>query len=890
MLYKYRLYMETLPPQFEPSQIEKKCYSLWEEKGIFEARIDKDKKPYCIVIPPPNITGALHLGHALDETLQDILIRFKRMQGFQALWIPGCDHAGIAAQNVVERELAKEGLRKEDLGREKFIQKMWEWKEEYERLIIQQLKELGASCDWSRFAFTMDEKRARAVRKAFVELFREGLIYRDNYMVNWCPRCETALSDVEVEHEEISSHLYHINYPLRGGGEITVVTTRPETMLGDTAVAVHPEDKRYHRLEGKEAILPLVGRVLPIIQDERVDPNFGTGVVKITPAHDPVDFEIGKKHGLPFLVIMDKKGIMNENAGKYQGLERFKAREVILRDLRKEGYLLKVEDYTHAVGHCYRCGTIIEPYISPQWFIRIKELVKPAIKMVKKDRIKFVPSRWKKVYLDWMEKVQDWCISRQIWWGHRIPVWYCKDCGHMNVDEKTPSTCEKCKSKNLEQETDVLDTWFSSGLWPLSTLGWPESTPDFKYFYPTSTLVTGYEIIFFWVARMIMLGLKFGKDIPFQYVYVHPIVRDSQGRKMSKSLGNVVEPSKLIKRFGCDALRMALAQLNTGAGQDIFFSLDRFEGMRNFANKIWNASRFVLMHLSEDFSFSENLTDLPLNRDDRYILSRLDGVIETSTNLLENFQFSDCGMLLYNFFWHEYCDWYVELSKIRLKGKEGDKKVAQMVNFKVLETSLRLLHPFMPFITEEIWQKLRGFLPHSPPSIAIASWPEPMGLRDPTVEEEERWKFEVISGCRSLRSEWRIPPNHRPTFYIKPLKERESEVLEEERESILHLTRAGKVIIGPKGEISTPCTRYITDTGTIIFLSLESVDLRVEEERLMKELLNLEARRERVERKLKNHDFLSKAPAEVVERYQKEMEELDEKRERILENLKIIKG
>jgi len=588
--------MQELSTHYNSKEVENKWYKFWEEKKLFEVSTPSPKKPYCIVIPPPNITGSLHMGHALDGTLQDILIRFKRMQGFDALWIPGCDHAGIATENVIERELAKENINKRELGRDELVSKIWEWKEEQEKRIILQLKKLGCSCDWSRFAFTMDGERSKAVKEAFFRLFEDGLIYRGNYIVNWCPRCQTALSNVEVEYQDVEGKLYYINYPMKDGkGQITVATTRPETMLGDMAVAVNAKDKRYKRFIGKTLLLPLAKREIPIISDERVEISFGTGAVKVTPAHDPLDFDIGQAHSLSNLVILDKEGKMQHVPAKYQGLERFKCRETVVNDLRKEGYLVKIIPHVHSVGHCYRCGSMIEPYLSTQWFVDVQKLKGEAVKAVKNGKIKFVPSRWTKVYLNWMGNVKDWCISRQIWWGHPIPVYYCKECGEIILNKNgAVQFCKKCGSKKLTKETDVLDTWFSSSLWPMSILGWPEDTSELKNFYPTSTLVTGYEIIYFWVARMIMMGLKLKNDVPFRTVYIHPIIRDKKGRKMSKSEGNVVDPLDLIEKFGVDALRMALSQLNTGAGQNITFSLDRFEGMRNFSIKIWNASRYAI--------------------------------------------------------------------------------------------------------------------------------------------------------------------------------------------------------------------------------------------------------------------------------------------------------
>ena len=880
--------MNKFSPHYNSKEVESKWIEKWERGGLFNINPQKGKVPYCIVIPPPNITGSLHMGHALDETLQDILIRFKRMQGYCALWVPGCDHAGIATQNVVEREIAKEGLKKEDLGRDKFIKRIWEWKEVNEERIKEQLKSLGCSCNWGKWAFTFDEKRKKAVREAFVRLYKEGYIYKENYIINWCPRCGTALSDVEVEYKERKDFLYYINYPLIGGGEITVATTRPETMLGDTAVAVHPEDTRYKRVLGKKAILPLVGREIPIVSDEKVDPKFGTGAVKVTPAHDMADFEIGRKHNLETIIVIDKKGFMNENAGNFKGLGRFEAREKIVNVLRKKGYLLKVVDYTHSVGHCYRCGEVIEPYISPQWFVKMKSLAQPAIKAVKKGRVRFIPSRWEKVYINWMENIKDWCISRQIWWGHRIPVWHCKNCGKEMVESKDPVKCKYCGSKEIYQEEDVLDTWFSSGLWPLSALGWPDETKELKFFYPTSTLITGYEIIFFWVARMIMFGLKFRGEVPFRDVYIHPIVRDKEGKKMSKSLGNVIDPLNLIKKYGCDALRMGLASITTGAGQDIFFNEKKFQGMRNFVNKIWNASRFVFMNLKEDFKFESELKKLSLKKDDFYILSLLDRTIEKVTSLLEKYEFSEATSVLYDFFWHQYCDWYIELSKERFKGE--DRNVVGNVHLKVLKDFLKLLHPFMPFITEEINEKLKEFTWEEVPSISLSQWPISGGWKDKNIEGEYLWKIEVITSARSLKSEWGLGNDSEREFYIKPSSPEQKEFLKKEKESIEKLVKAKEVFITDDIFPIRGFTRKITSSGTMVYMALEGMDINREKIKLEKELNSLDEGLERIDKKLSNKDFLKKAPKNVVEKYYREKGGIVKRRERIMENLENLKG
>ena len=883
--------MKDMPTRYDPKPAEEKWYRFWEEKGYFRAEVDSKKKPYCMVIPPPNITGSLHLGHALNNSLQDILIRWKRMQGYNALWIPGVDHAGIATQNVVEKELAAKGVSRSKLGREKFVEKVWEWKEEYGDNIIHQLKKLGFSCDWSRQRFTLDEGCSRAVREEFVRLYEEGLIYQANYIINWCPHCGTALSDIEVEHEETKGHLYYVNYPLESGdNQITVATTRPETMLGDVAVAVHPDDKKYRRLVGKRLVLPLVGRHLPIIADEGVDSSFGTGAVKITPAHDPHDFEIGLKWGLPQLVVIDESGKMAAASGRYVGQDRYQCREEILKDLRKEGYLVKVEDHIHSVGHCYRCRTVTEPLISEQWFVKMKELARPAIKAVKRKKIKFVPGRWTKVYLNWMENIKDWCISRQIWWGHRLPVWHCQSCRHLNVSRDEPSNCQECGSSDLQPDPNVLDTWFSSALWPFSTLGWPEKTKDLNYFYPTSTLITGYEIIYFWVARMIMMGLKFRGDIPFREVYIHGIVRDVRGRKMSKSLGNVVDPLGVIEKYGADALRFSLAQATTLGGQDIFLSEERVEGMRNFANKLWNASRFILLN-TKDFQFRRiDRRGVRFDEDDEYIIGRVNQVIKEMTDFLSASRFSEASQVIYEFLWHEFCDWYVELSKLRLydtEAAEEDKKTAQWVLHYVLRNILKLLHPYMPFITEEIWQHLAP----EEGSIMVSSWPR---FRRAKVNEEAmqrtRKKYEVIIAERRIRSSWNIPPGRKLEHIIKPVNGEEKEVLEKNRRKLVKMLSSTRLTIDGSYK---PTGRWGSETapsGTVVFVNLgEGWDPGKEIERQEKEILKIEKELMKLEKKLISNDFLEKAPREIVQKERSKRREYETRRSRLMENLEKIK-
>ncbi|MFA5349728.1 MAG: valine--tRNA ligase [Candidatus Omnitrophota bacterium] len=755
--------MEELSKQYNPKETEEKWYKFWEDNNLFSAKPIPGKLPYCIVIPPPNVTGILHMGHALNNTIQDILIRYKRMQGFSSLWMPGTDHAGIATQNVVERSLAKEGLKRQDLGSEKFIAKVWDWKERNGTTIITQLKKLGASCDWSRTRFTMDQAYSDSVAEAFVRLFKKKLIYQGNYIINWCPRCQTALSDEESSHIELQGHLYYFKYPLKEnpGKFISVATTRPETMLGDTAVAVNPKDKRYKEYIGKILILPLVNREIKVIADSVVDMQFGSGAVKVTPAHDPNDYLLGKKHNLEFINVMTPDGKMNSSAGKFCGLDRFKAREAVLEDLNSIGLLEKTQEHKLSAGHCYRCHTIIEPYLSKQWFVKMKPLAKPAIEAVKKGKIRFYPQRWSKVYLNWMENIQDWCISRQIWWGHRIPVYYCRDCQSKDpakgiiVSKTKPEKCPKCASVDIFQEEDVLDTWFSSWLWPFATFYWPKESVDLKYFYPTTTLVTAPEIIFFWVARMIMAGLEFKKNIPFQDVYIHGTVRDIEGKKMSKSLGNVIDPLEVIAEYGTDALRFSLISI-TAQGQDVYLSKERFEQGRNFANKIWNASRFILMNLKPENSNADLCVFFRKERLDilnRWILSRFYSTLKKTDEDLATYRFNEAANNLYSFFWHEFCDWYLELIKPQI----GERQT-QLVMYKVLEKTLRIIHPFMPFISEEIWQRLPG----AKDSIMQQKWPHLQADLISDIDEKQmQLCFDIINTIRNMRAEMDINLNSR---------------------------------------------------------------------------------------------------------------------------------
>jgi valyl-tRNA synthetase len=880
--------LANIPSTYNPQETEQKWYEYWEKNGFFHAEVEKDKKPYTIVMPPPNVTGSLHLGHAMDNTLQDILIRYHRMQGYNTLWVPGTDHAGIATQAKVEEHLAKDGLSKYDLGREKFLEKVWEWKDKYHNRISKQLRMLGSSCDWDRERFTMDEGCSKAVREVFVRLYEKGLIYRGNYIINWCPKCQTTISDIEVEHQDTPGQLWHVKYPIKGeeGSYITIATTRPETILGDTAVAVHPDDERYTDLVGKKVILPVVGREIPIIADSYVDPAFGTGAVKITPSHDPNDFEIGLRHSLPDLVVIDKAGKMTEEAGKYQGLDRYECREQIVADLKEQGYLLKIEEHNHAVGHCYRCDTIIEPLVSSQWFVKMKPLAKPAIQAVLDGNIRFVPERFTKIYLGWLENIRDWCISRQLWWGHRIPVWYCQDCGEMICASVDPTSCPSCASTNLEQDPDVLDTWFSSGLWPFSTLGWPEKTPELEHFYPTSVLVTGRDIIFFWVARMIFTSLEFMHEEPFKDVFIHGLILDAQGRKMSKSLGNGVDPIEVIEKYGADTLRFMLVTGNT-PGNDLRFQFERLEGTRNFANKIWNASRFVLMNLS-DFEPESQKPEYTLA--DRWILTKYNQVVEQVTNNLDKYEMGEAAKAIYEFIWSQFCDWYIELVKPRLYGKETPKSkyTAQYVLNYVLTNTLKLLHPFMPFITEEIWQHL----PEKGKSIMVSKWPQTdSNLVDKDAEESMDLLMEVIRSIRNIRAEMNVPPGKKAEVIIMAKSKEAYAIVNTGQEYVARLANGEPINIyeGIGTKPSNVATAIVGDLE--IYLPLEGlIDLEVEIKRLEKELSQTKKELERVTGKLSNEGFLTKAPQEVIAKEQAKQRELLVKEKALLERLKMFRG
>ena len=863
-----------LPKVYEPKEVEGRIYQMWEEHGCFEGHRDPDKKPFTIVMPPPNVTGQLHMGHAMDSTLQDILIRFKRMQGYAALWVPGTDHAGIATQIKVEEELRKkEGLSRYDLGREKFLERVWDWKRQYGNRIVEQQKKLGASCDWSRARFTMDEGLSKAVRHVFVSLYNKGLIYKGSRIINWCPHCVTALSDAEVEYQDKPGHLWHIRYPIQGeeGRYVVVATTRPETMLGDTGVAVNPNDERYQDIVGKKCILPLVGREMPIVADEYVDMEFGTGCVKMTPAHDPNDFEVGLRQHLDTIRVLDDNGKVVEGYGRYSGLDRYEARKAIVADLEEQGYLVKVEDHQHNVGTCYRCHSDVEPLISAQWFVKMEPLAREALRVVNDGEVKFVPDRFAKIYTNWMENVHNWCISRQLWWGHQIPAWTCQDCGGLTVSETDPTECEHCHSHNIVQEEDVLDTWFSSALWPFSTLGWPEETEDLKYFYPTDVLVTGYDIIFFWVARMIFSGCEHTGKPPFHTVFIHGLVRDDKGRKMSKSLGNGIDPLDMIDQYGCDALRFNLVTGNS-PGNDMRFYTERCEAMRNFANKIWNASRFLMMNLTID------KCQLPekLELEDRWILSKLNSVIPEVTENMDRYELGVAAQKVYDFIWDDYCDWYIELTKTRLQGEDGDAKVrAQQVLCYVLTETLKLLHPFMPFITEEIWQAL----PHEGDYLMLQQWPEHRaGLDFPQEEKAMELIMDAIRGVRARRAEMNVPPSRKAQLTVSTL---ERDVFTQGIPFLKRLAYASDVTVvgvadaGSDEAMTAQGMVTVTTHAARIFMPLaELVDLEKEKARIQKELDKNRKELDKLETKLQNPGFVNKAPAQVVEAEQERAEKL----------------
>ncbi|MCF6265500.1 MAG: valine--tRNA ligase [Desulfuromusa sp.] len=877
-----------LPKGYDPTQVEQKWFDVWEQRGDFHADENSPKPHYSIVIPPPNVTGVLHMGHALNNTLQDILCRWKRMSGYEVLWMPGMDHAGIATQNVVEKQLATENKDRHDLGREAFVERVWKWREESGGQIINQLKRLGASCDWQRERFTMDEGLSTAVREVFVSLYEDGLIYRDNRLINWCPRCHTALSDLEVEHEDKHGNLWHLRYPVQGTDQYLIVaTTRPETMLGDTAVAVHPEDERYQGLIGKNVLLPLMDREIPIIADEYVDMAFGSGAVKITPAHDFNDFEIGKRHDLEFINVLDESGMINENGGSYVGMERNAARTKVVADLESQGLLEKVDNYTNAVGECYRCKTVIEPYMSKQWYVAVKPLAAEAIKAVDSGQTRIVPQQWEKTYYEWMNNIQDWCVSRQIWWGHRIPAWFCDDCGEITVSREDVSRCQYCDSSNLRQETDVLDTWFSSALWPFSTMGWPEQTKTLQKFYPTSCLVTGFDILFFWVARMMMMGIKFMDDVPFKEVYIHALVRDSHGQKMSKSKGNVIDPLTIVDEYGADAFRYTLCAF-AAMGRDIKLSTDRIGGYRNFVNKLWNASRFALMNLENFEPAEDGLAGLSLSQADQWILNRYAFAAVEVNNALTNYKFNDAASILYSFTWHEFCDWYIELSKDNLYGDDiVTRQSTQMVLFTVLEGLLRMLHPILPFVTEEIWHALPG--ERETASIMQADYPTAALIEtDATVVADMELVMDVIRAIRNVRGELDVPPGKRIKVVLDCKSESVVQAIMTGQEYIHSLARVDNLVVGVAVERPKQVSTQVTGEVEVLIPLADLINVVEEGARLNKEIEKIQKDVTFFEKKLSNEKFVANAPPHVLEKDRGKLVAAEKKLEILQQSLEKI--
>ena len=876
--------IKELAKVYDPSIVEERLYNKWVEKKYFHAEADKSKKPYTIVMPPPNITGQLHMGHALDNTIQDILIRWKRMCGYNALWVPGIDHASISTEVKVVSEMAKEGLKKEDVGREGFLKRAWAWKEQYGGIILNQLRKLGSSCDWDRVRFTMDEGCSEAVLETFTRLYNKGLIYKGEKLINWCPKCMTTISDAEVNHEDKAGHFWHIKYPIAGeeGRFVELATTRPETMLGDTAVAVHPEDDRYKDLVGKKAILPIMNREIPIIADSYVDREFGTGVVKITPAHDPNDGEVGLRHNLPRLNVMNDDGTMNRNAGKYEGLDRYEARKLIVEELEKEGLLVRVEDINHAVGVHERCGTVVEPLIKEQWFVKMEELAKPAIECLEKGELRFIPERFSKIYLHWLNNIHDWCISRQLWWGHRIPAYYCQSCGHIVVDKTMPHTCPKCGGSDFKQDEDTLDTWFSSALWPFSTLGWPKETEDFKYFYPTSVMVTGYDIIFFWVIRMVFSGIEQTGKVPFKDVYIHGLIRDEQGRKFSKSLGNGIDPLEVIEKYGADPLRLMLITGNS-AGNDMRFFYERLENSRNFLNKLWNASRFVLMNMDEE----EKDSLIMLTPADKWILSKVNTLAKDVQENLENYDLGLAASKIQDFLWDEYCDWYIEMVKPRLYNKEDKTRKAALWTLKqVLINAVKLLHPFMPFITEELFCSIQS----KEETIMLSKWPE----------YREEWNFkdeereidlikEAVRGIRNVRAEMNVVPSRKSKVFIVSDDEYTRIVFSRSEVFLKTLAYASEISVqeGKEG-IGSDAVSCVVEKATIYMPFADLVDVEKELERLRGEKDKMLKEIERVDKKLANQGFVSKAPQKVIDEEKAKGEKYRAKLSQIEERLKQL--
>lgn len=882
--------MSNIPKNYDPKEFEDRIYKMWEDGGYFKAKIDPSREPYSIVLPPPNITGQLHMGHALDHTLQDILIRWKRMQGYNTLWQPGTDHASIATEvKVVERVKEQEGLTKEELGREEFLKRAWAWKEEFGGRIVEQMKKLGDSCDWEKERFTMDEGCNEAVTEFFIKLYEQGHIYRGNRIINWCVDCKTSLSDAEVEHDEVSGNFYHVIYKVKDSDEtIEIATTRPETILGDTAVAVNKEDERYKHLIGKTLILPILNREIPVIEDDYVDMEFGTGAVKITPAHDPNDFEVGQRHSLPQLIVMNEDGTMNEKAGKYEGMTRFECRKAIVKDLDDMGQLVKVKEHTHNVGHCYRCNNVVEPLVSKQWFVKMKDLAKPAIDALENKDLELVPDRFDKTYMNWLENIRDWCISRQLWWGHRIPAYYCQDCDEIMVSREKPNQCIKCKSFDLRQDEDVLDTWFSSALWPFSTLGWPKMTREINHFYPTSTLVTGYDIIFFWVIRMVFSSLFIMDEVPFKHVFIHGLVRDSEGRKMSKSLGNGIDPLEIIDTYGADALRFTLATGNS-PGNDMRFHMEKVESSRNFANKIWNASRFIFMHLEnmENKSFVREDVEPYLELSDKWIISRVNTLSNEMTENMEKFELGIAVGKVYDFAWSEFCDWYIELVKARLfSDDESTKKAAMYTLLYVLKKILKLLHPFMPFITEEIWSYIG-----EDKAIIVSDWP--------VYKDEDNFKSEeddmqiivnAIRNIRNVRAEMNVPPSKKAKLIV--LSEGKSKTaLEKGHDYFINLASASSVsYVGDEKEVPEDAMSAVIEGAKLFMPMDELVDFAKELERLEKEKAKLEGEIKRVAGKLSNEGFIKKAPQSLIDEEKGKQSKFEDMYRAVIERLDFVKS
>ncbi|MEW6428597.1 MAG: valine--tRNA ligase [Thermodesulfobacteriota bacterium] len=862
-----------LSKTYEFHDIERKWYTFWEETRTFRATMEEGRPAFSIVIPPPNVTGVLHVGHALNNTLQDVLVRYRRMQGYNTLWLPGTDHAGIATQNVVERQLSAEGVSRHDIGRQTFVERVWQWKEESGGKIIHQLKRLGCSCDWERERFTMDEGLSRAVREVFTRLYKEGLIYRGDYIINWCPRCHTALADLEVEHEATAGKLYHIRYPFASGnGFLVVATTRPETMLGDTAVAVHPADERYADLAEKAVLLPLVNRKIPIVFDTHVEKDFGSGALKVTPAHDLNDFEIGRRHDLPALQVIDESGIMKEAAGHYAGLDRFACRKKIVADLEAAGLLEKIEEHQHGVGHCYRCNTVVEPSLSKQWFVSVKPLAEEAVRAVKEERIRILPRMWENTFYDWMDNIRDWCISRQIWWGHQIPAWTCADCGELLVSVETPAACPKCQGSSLLQETDVLDTWFSSALWPFSTLGWPETTRELATFYPTSVLVTSFDILFFWVARMMMMGIHFMKEIPFRDVYLHALVRDKDGQKMSKSKGNVMDPLVIMDKYGTDALRFTLAAF-AAQGRDIRLSEERIEGYRHFINKIWNAARFALSHLEDCEEERQCLLEIEsLDLPHQWILSRTNTAVASVCASLDSYNFNEAASAIYQFVWHEFCDWYLEWIKPSLYGEvEEEKRVSRRVLLRVMETLLKLLHPFSPFVTEEIWHSLPG----ARRSIMLEDFPAwQADLDNPEAESAAAVVMGIVTGLRNIRSESAIHPGAEIDATIICANDTRASIIAACGNTIIHLTRVRNLNIFSEGGRPKGAASYLFNDIEIYVPLQGLVDAGREMEKLSAQAAKLRQQLEKIENKLANAQFIANAPEDIVAKEREKSESL----------------